>query len=158
MKTYKRKSFLDCEKNMAICFPIISLAPSYPFHTSYRFYSPSGKVSGRGWGWWSLPYFIFLFTPEWGLIIKCIYEISWLVCVWTIVLSMWASCSNFVGFFEIVNAEAFIFQTVSLAPLYFSIFKVKLQYLQCPTIFQRISKTLDNKREKHYFHWKMKGR
>lgn len=127
-------------------FVFQSLVLHLLIYTSYRFYSPSGKVSGRGWGWWSLPYFIFLFTPEWGLIIKCIYEIFWLDCEWTIVLSMWASCSNFDGFFEIVNAEAFIFQTVSLAPLYFSIFKVKLQYLQCPTIFQRISKTLDNKR------------
>lgn len=127
-------------------FVFQSLVLHLLIYTSYRFYSPSGKVSGRGWGWWSLPYFIFLSTPEWGLIIKCIYEIFWLVCEWTIVLSMWASCSNFDGFFEIVNAEAFIFQTVSLAPLYFSIFKVKLQYLQCPTIFQRISKTLDNKR------------
>lgn len=127
-------------------FVFQSLVLHLLIYTSYRFYSPSGKVSGRGWGWWSLPYFIFLFTPEWGLIIKCIYEIFWLDCEWTIVLSMWASCSNFDGFFEIVNADAFIFQTVSLAPLYFSIFKVKLQYLQCPTIFQRISKTLDNKR------------
>lgn len=64
---------------------------------------------------------------------------------------MWASCSNFDGFFEIGNAEAFIFQTVYLAPLYFSIFKVKLQYLQFPTFFQRISKTLVNKRENTIF-------
>lgn len=121
------------------------------FHTSYRFYSPSGNVSGRGGGWWSLPYFIFLFTPEWGLIIKCIYEISWLVCVWTIVLRWPLKHVGLLFKFWRVLRNTFIFQTVSLAPLYFSIFKVKLQYSQCPTIFQRISKTLDNKRENIIF-------